>query len=168
MGHKNVELVNNILNEVGHYIIATVGQHSLDWDYACYANSNNPIHPRGEFFLFHNKKTVSFKSSELVYVMHKLFEAYKVALNQNLENESVSIKYVIKYDDLKVDLKIETESSLSSALNSTSGSNLSPTSGSSLNSEVNSNTGSKINYKWDSQSAPNPLNPYEILIDEEF
>ncbi len=131
MGHKNVQLVNDILNEVAHYIIATVGQHSLDWEYACYVSSKNTTHREGEFFLFHNKKPISFKSSELVHTLYKLFEAYKIALNENLKDQDVSIKYVIQYADLKVDLKLE----------------------------------KGIADKWDSLSAPNPLNPYDLLIE---
>lgn len=111
MEQQNIELVNQVLNEAGQFIIGTVGQYSLDWDYACFVNAKSNMHSKGEFYLFHKSQPVSFKSSELVLVLYRLIEDYKKALNLNADIANVSIKYVIRNSDLKPDLQIDRTSS---------------------------------------------------------
>ena len=106
MEKQNIELVNQILNDVGQYIIGTVGQYSLEWDYACFVSFTTPKNPNGEFHLFHKNRPISFKSSELVLILHKLFEDYKKALNIK-DRKECSVKYTIRNSDLKVDVKLD-------------------------------------------------------------
>ncbi len=105
MEKQNIELVNQILNEVGQYIVGTVGQYSLEWDYACFVSFSSPDHPHGEFHLFHKKNPISFKSSQLVYILFELFEDYKKAIN--VYDKDCSVKYAIRNADLKVDIKLD-------------------------------------------------------------
>lgn len=107
MEKQNIELVNQILNEVGQYIIGTVNQYSLEWDYACFVSYKSASNPHGEFHLFHKERPISFKSSQLVFILYKLFEDYKKALSLNFKE--TSIKYTIRNSDLKVDVKLDTD-----------------------------------------------------------
>lgn len=110
---KNIEIINNIINEVGQYIIGTVGQHSVEWDYACFLSLKKQPDTKVEFLLFNKKKLVDFKSSQLNFVLHMLFEEYKKNLNLNPET---AIKYIIRNSDLKADVQVDKEEAWSPAL----------------------------------------------------
>ena len=110
---KNIEIINNIINEVGQYIIGTVGQHSVEWDYACFLSLKKQPETRVEFLLFNNKKIVDFKSSQLNFVLNMLFEEYKKNLNLNPET---AIKYIIRNSDLKADVQVDKDNSWSDGL----------------------------------------------------
>lgn len=107
---QNLERVNLILNEVGQYIVGTLGQYSLDWDYACFVNSNTLLNPKGEFYLFHSNASVGFKSAALNKILFELFEHYQEAMNLKLGE--TKIKYVIRNSDLKSDIKIDVTNSM--------------------------------------------------------
>ncbi len=107
MERQNLEVVNQVLNDVGQFIIGTVGQHSLDWDYACFISAKSGVISNGRFYLFHKSQVVGFKSSQLILVLDKLFSDYKKALNLKEDNPDVTIKYVIKNSDLRSDIKID-------------------------------------------------------------
>lgn len=107
MGRKdNIEIINNIVNEVGQYIVGTVGQYSVEWDFACFVSLKNKSQKRTEFFLFHKGRPIDFKSSQLVFVLNMLFEEYKK--NLYLKPEA-AIKYVIRNSDLKSDIQVDAE-----------------------------------------------------------
>lgn len=105
MKKQNFERVNLILNEVGQYIVGTLGQYSLDWDYACFLNTKSVQNPYGEFYLFHANSNVGFKSVALNKILFELFEHYQDAMST--ESENTRIRYVIRNSDLKSSVKVE-------------------------------------------------------------
>lgn len=109
MDRRNIGRASFVLDEVTRCIIATLEPFGLDWDYATYVSFKDEDHEHGEFFLFHKKRPVSFKSTALLKQLYTLFQDYKFMLYPDLDVSKMTVKYVIRSLDLRVDTKSHSE-----------------------------------------------------------
>jgi hypothetical protein len=107
MDRRNIGRANFVLDEVTRTIIATLEPFGLDWDYATYVSFKDDSHEYGEFFLFHKKHPVNVKSQALLKSLYVLFQDYKYMLQPDTDTSKMTVKYVIRSLDLRVDTKTD-------------------------------------------------------------